>query len=558
MLPLFETAALAVVIAVAFRKRDLRKRPRARGVWPGICRAASRKRTAIALVGILGGFGSAFIAWGTGAPVPRITDEFSYVLAADTFAHGRLTNPPHPLSRHFETVHVIQEPTYMSKYPPAQGLVLAAGQVLTGSPLAGVWLGMGLACAGLCWMLQAWLPSRWALLASGLAALHLLLHGQAYAGGAELPGYWGQSYWGGAIAALGGALLFGSVRRIVERPRTRDGVLLGAGLVILANSRPFEGLIVSLPAAAVLAGRILADLRTGRGAGSVKALFAAALVLAAGFAAMAYYNYRATGDPLRPPYAVHEATYGAAPLFLWQDAPPKPQYHHEALRAIHLGWASAWFERQQSFLGWAVVSAWKIHNSWVFYLSVFWTIPLLGLWWVLKDYWIRFALATCGLLTVALLTETWVLPHYAAPAYGLLLFLVCEGLRCMAAGTWRGRLVGRFVVRQALIISLVTLVPAFAVERFFLPADWSRDRARLLGELTRGPERHIVVVRYGPRHFPHNEWVYNEADIDGAKVVWAREMSPRENRELVQYFAGRRAWLLEPDKDPAVLVPYAP
>src|SRR5882762_1771511 len=107
-----------------------------------------------------------------GVPEPDAHDEFSNLLAADTFAHGRLTNPTHPMWAHFESFHILQKPTYMSMYPPAEGLVLAAGERL-GHPWIDQLVVTEHMRSMVLLMLQGWLPPGGALLSAMRARLHL-------------------------------------------------------------------------------------------------------------------------------------------------------------------------------------------------------------------------------------------------------------------------------------------------------------------------------------------------------------------------------------------------
>src|SRR5579863_10438262 len=136
-------------------------------------------------------------------PRPSIYDEFSYLLQADTFAHGRLTNHPHPLWQFFESIYILQQPTYNSKYPPGQALFMALGQWVMGHPWFGVWLSCAVLVAALWWALAGWLPARWALLGT-LIALDLCTFS-----------YWMNSYWGGAVAAIGGAVIVGAYPKLI-------------------------------------------------------------------------------------------------------------------------------------------------------------------------------------------------------------------------------------------------------------------------------------------------------------------------------------------------------
>src|SRR5215469_16352710 len=169
-------------------------------------------------------------------PLPRSHDEFSYFLMADTFAHGRLANHSPFLPEFFETFHVVMHPLYVSKYFPAEGLFLLIGQKMNGRPAVGVWLSSSLACVAAYWMLLAWSGSNGAMIG---ALLWMFQYG--------IFSYWSQSYWGGMVAAIGGTLVLGAVRRLSSEISWRTSACLSLGLVVLAGSRPVEGLIAITP-----------------------------------------------------------------------------------------------------------------------------------------------------------------------------------------------------------------------------------------------------------------------------------------------------------------------
>jgi hypothetical protein len=108
------------------------------------------------------------------------------------------------------------------------------------------------------------------------------------------------------------------------------------------------------------------------------------------------------------------------------------------------------------------------------------------------------------------------------------------------------------------VIFILSPIPLLAQKMRAKPNPWYLQRARIIAELKQDGERHLVIVRYGPTHSVHSEWVYNEADIDSAPVVWAREMDTAQNRKLLDYFRDRHVWLLDVNGRQAALklLPY--
>ena len=496
-------------------------------------------------------------------PIPRpfMTDEFSYLLMADTFTNGRLTNPTHPMWVHFETFHVNQQPTYGSMYYPAQGLFLAFGQAVFGHPFWGVWLSVGLMCAAFCWALQGWMPAAWAFLGGIIAIIRLGTFS-----------YWANSYWGGAVAAIGGALVLGAFPRIKRHGRVRDALILGLGMAILGNSRPYESIFYLVPILGALALFIFRPKHPATYMGRI--LLPLSIIVVITLSGMGYYFWRCTGSPLRTPYVVNLQTYEVAPLFPWQEIRSSPTYRHPVLEKFFSGFPVQQYKEARNHPGGHL--AVKFMKGGLFFLG-----PALLLPWLLLVGILPFGmslrqlgpkttllLGTCFLSAVGSSLPIYFEVHYAAPVCCAFYALELQALRRIRLWDLRGKQRGRSLVRYLVTACMLLLVirvlagglhllssPQF-VQTWYGKVTSQFERTAVLDTLARQPGRHLVITRYDASHDPNLEWVYNRADIDNSEVVWARDMGKERNLELIRYFNDRKAWLVEPDKVPSKLSAY--
>ncbi len=484
-------------------------------------------------------------------PAPAIHDEYSYLLQAKTFAAGRLTNPTPAMWEHFETFHVNMVPTYQSMYPPAQGLMLAGAEVLHLHPWWAVWLSVGLMCGGVCWMLQGWMPPQWAFLGGMFCVIRFSTFS-----------YWVNSYFGGALAAIGGALLLGALPRIKRKPGLGYPLLFAFALALLANNRPFEGLVLSIPTMIAL---LLWMLGSGRKQPLRISRFvpAAALLLAAG-AGMAYYNWRGTGDPMVMPYQANEQQYHITKPFIWQTRKPIPNYHHQVMRTMYVGHELPdYLNRRYPELFWKSVKL-KIEFYYDFYLWPLMELALFACLAMLKSQRVRLlAISLLGLFA-GLLIEQWPLnPHYSAPGLCLVVAIMLYGLRLLH--TWKPRdlPVGPMLAKSVVLcFALWVMVPA-AVKAFnpymlgvYEEMPSNVDRVRLQDQLESKPGQHILLVHNRLSASGLFDWVYNEPDLNTAKIIWARDMGEEANEQLIRAYPNRQVWIVDQDDGLRRLTPY--
>jgi hypothetical protein len=162
-----------------------------------------------------------------------------------------------------------------------------------------------------------------------------------------------------------------------------------------------------------------------------------------------------------------------------------------------------------------------------------------------RDRRVRFAAAISLLLVIVAFTETQTMPRKLAPGACLFMFLVAAGLRRMCALRWKGARVGRPVAAAVVVVCALSLAATFAP---YMRKPAFALRSPVISKLEKEEGRHLVFVRYLPGHITHLEWVYNEADIDNSRIVWARELDGESNNRLIEYYKDRRPWLLIGDR----------
>jgi len=495
-------------------------------------------------------------------PIPFDPDDFSTLLAADTFAHGRLANPTPAMWVHFESIHISMQPTYQSMYFPAQGLLLAASKVIFGDPWIGQLLASALMCAALCWMLQAWLPRNWALLGGMIAVLRLGVFS-----------YWTNTYHAtGSLAALGGALVLGGLPRLTRTAKLRYAILMGIGISIQVLTRPYEGMLLCIPVVFALCHWMWKG-KNRPGVGRAMALAAAPLaVILVTCAWLGYYDYKAFGNPLTPPYAVNRAQYAMAPYFVWQQPRPEPVYRHAAMQSFYEKEEMGFYRLIHSPKGFVPFTLGKAVFILLFYSGFALLIPLIMVRRVFLDRRVRLLVVCSIVLAAGLTIEIFVLPHYVAPFTAAFYAIGLQATRHLRVWRPEGRPIGLAIVRFSVALCvLLAGVRLFAKPLQIAPREWppsnwlfawygpehfGMERAKIKARLEELSGGQLAIVRYGQDHNPLNEWVYNRADIDGSKVVWARDMGPSDNLDLLRYYRDRKAWLVEPDAMPARMTPY--
>jgi hypothetical protein len=238
------------------------------------------------------------------------------------------------------------------------------------------------------------------------------------------------------------------------------------------------------------------------------------------------------------------------------------------MREFYTKWELPYFESARTLSGYLNRTVEKIGILVSFFFGTALLVPLIMLPRVFRDGRVRFLIVTGAVVAVGLSVNAFLSPHYFAPFVGALYVILLQAMRHLRQWRPGGQPSGLSLVR-AIPVICVALVAVrlyaqplkLTIGRWPTVITWSGidpiglDRAAFLAKLESYPGRQLAIVRYGRGHVPFDDWVYNAADIDKSKVVWARESAA--TAELLRYFNDRTAWLVQPDLSPPGISRYA-
>ena len=477
-------------------------------------------------------------------PFPLVSDEYSHLLLADTLAHGRLANPTPAFWQHFESLHIIQQPHYVSNYFPGPALFLAAGQVAFHSPWAGVLAGCACFLLALYWALRGWMPARWALFGVLLAALRF-----------AIASYWVNAYHGGFVPAAGGALVLGAYARLHRKASVAGGAALGLGLAILAVTRPFEGVAYATPLLAMLAWEYRGWL-----AALLRIAMPALVLTGAALTGLGVYLKAVTGSPFVTAYQISQKTYGWPMALAWTP-PPRIQNRHLEM-ANYYDYEVGEHEKVADPVDFIEYFTMRIAEYWRFFFGPALTIPLI----MLGSVWRRRKMLFAGLggAFAAILLEGAASPHYLAPAAAVLIAILVECCRHLQAA--RIRILPLLPAVMVLVLALrigaeqagLPYTQKLNFQTWCCRVEGNRNKPRIVAELAKTPGTYLVFVKAKTDPYNLFQWIYNAADIDGSRFVWARDLGDAENARLAASMAGRSVWMVDPNVEPATLTGYDP
>jgi hypothetical protein len=517
-------------------------------------------------------------------PTPSGADDFSYLLLGDTLAHFRLANPPHPMHKFFETTFVLQQPTYSSIYPIGPGIALAIGQLVFGLPWAGVVLSVAGFCVLCYWMLLGWTTPGWALVGGVVAVCQF--------GPLNM---WMNCYWGGAVSAIAGCLVFGALGRLRQTVRTRDSILLGLGLGLQLLSRPFESVLLdlsvvlffvfelrgpSITRAVASVGPERSEkckplnmngkfqqppLRLVSSGSSALRWIPALLAIVPAVALLLAQNKAVTGSWTTLPYVVSRYQYGVPTTFTFQKIPvpharltPAQQLYFEGQAAAHGGSDDLTKYLKRLLSRAALYRFFLLPSLWL-------AVPVFLL--LLRQFRFLWIALTLALFALGTNFYPYFFPHYIAAVTCLFVLVAVLGLERLSrfrGGQQAAQLLVVFAIGHFIFwygvhafageptLSSITQYETADAINFGDPA----GRIATNKQLAEAPGRQLVFIRYYSTHEYH-EWVHNSADIDGQRVIRALELDPGDNAKLERYSPGRTVWLLEPDATPPRLSPYS-